>query len=466
MALHVDRREGGVSERHVLVGMTLSRAVLGPIADRWEPALFPSPWANVVAGWCVDHYRKHRTAPGKGIVYYFERWAEGGRDPAVVSLVRGFLEGLSDEYDRLKRTVPAPAVLLDVAGGLFERTRLFELRNQIEACLEVGDVARARECVDRSRKIEIGLGAGINVLADTAAMANALDSRHEVLVEYPGAAGNFFANTLARDSFVSFLGKDKVGKSFFLHDLAWRAVEQRRNTAYFELGDMSQGQVLKRFAARACGRPLDPCRYEYPTSIETPDDKASLPTLETEYRRHSDALTEDDVAAVMKEAALTYGDDRLKLSCHPNSSLSVGGVETILEAWDRDGWRPDVVVLDYVDLAAPIDGRADVRDQVNASWKALRALSQKWHCLVVTATQTDTDGYSARVLARDNFSEDKRKNAHVTGMIGINQSDREKAGGLYRLNWVVARDLEFGEKKCLWLASCLAVANPCVLSTF
>jgi hypothetical protein len=85
---------------------------------------------------------------------------------------------------------------------------------------------------------------------------------------------------------------------------------------------------------------------------------------------------------------------------------------------------------------------------------------------VVTATQTDADSYDAKVLKRGNFSEDKRKYAHVTGMVGINQTDREKAEGLYRLNWVVLRELEFSESKCVWTAGCLAIGNPAIVSTF
>ena len=51
-------------------------------------------------------------------------------------------------------------------------------------------------------------------------------------------------------------------------------------------------------------------------------------------------------------------------------------------------------------------------------------------------------------------------------MVGINQSAEEKDLGLYRLNWVVQRSLDFSEDRCLWTASCLAVNDPCIHSSF
>lgn len=782
MPIKVERRDG-TPERRVLVGMCVSKAVLGPIADRWTPGMFASRWANLVAGWCVTHYRKFRRPPGPGLVAYLESWVGSGRaDKDVVPLVEAFLETLSDEYDRVKRDMGAPDHLLDVAAELFERVQLGELRMRIEACLEAGDVAKARALVDASRKVEIGVGAGVDLLADESAVENAFELRGDDLIEYPGAAGNFFKGALGRDCFVSFLGKEKVGKSFWLEDVAWRAVGQGRNVAYFECGDMSQHQVVRRFAARACGRPVDAGRYEYPTRLDPSGSDKDPPVVETEVRHARAPLGPGDVSAAFGRVADAAGGSRLRLSCHPTASVSVSGIEAVLDGWERDGWSPDVVCIaqgsqvltdrgpvpiefvrnsdrlwdgrnwvthggrvykgirrvityagltatpdhlvytdrgwrtlvesrrlglriaktglggkslrlgpdsfthrpgpqvpvpevrahlrggadlrprpvcavcrrkvggdhqsvpgaiqrlsevftaqafsdtvvaavgsrppavrksqaqgmevlrwsgdqiqvpvgvgrvcvdrqesgfpgsgdgtgsdrqrralrtrqhsvvnppaehrthpeepaytpdaqvpdfvpprhlrgfdaavffqegvdpgadrhalevhpsevwespvwdvvnagpfhrftvqgllvhncvDYADILAPIDPRVEpFREQINMTWKALRGLSQKKHCLVVTATQADADSYTAWRLSRENFSEDKRKLSHVSGMVGINQTQAEKDRGLYRLNWVLLRELDFSESKCLWCASALGAADPCVLSCF
>lgn len=475
MALRTERRDGS-PERRVLIGMVMTRRVLGPIAEKWHAGvgLFASKWGNLIAGWCVSHYRKYHRAPGPSITHYFEAWAEAAQDRETIDAVESFLAGLSDEAERIRDSI-SPDHLLDMAKDLFEKVHLNDLMGRVAAHIERGEVERAREVVDRSRKIEIGTGAGVNVLTAEEAVAAAFEKRSEAIVEYPGAAGNFFRGVcdggygggaaLCRDAFISFMAPEKRGKSFWLGDLAFRAVEQDRNVAYFEVGDMSQDQVIRRIAARASCRPINHCRYEYPLSIESQGGR-NLPNIETDYRTEVHGLSSDEAIEELRRIGEKRGQSRFKLSCHPNSSISVSGIEGILEGWSRDDWRPDVVVIDYADILAGLNSREEPRDQINSTWKALRGLSQRHHCLVVTATQADSASYDQWILSRKNFSEDKRKYAHVTGMVGINQVSAEKDKGVFRLNWIMLRELDFSESKCLWTASCLAVANPCVVSTF
>ena len=124
-----------------------------------------------------------------------------------------------------------------------------------------------------------------------------------------------------------------------------------------------------------------------------------------------------------------------------------------------------MIVIDYADILAMNDAK-DERGQINETWKALRTLSQVFHCLVVTATQADAKSYDTDTMSMANFSEDKRKFAHVTGMFGINQTPPEKNKQLYRLNWLVLRESEFDVNKTVHVASCLKIANPAVCSCF
>ena len=84
----------------------------------------------------------------------------------------------------------------------------------------------------------------------------------------------------------------------------------------------------------------------------------------------------------------------------------------------------------------------------------------------MTATQADAASYKQDTIDSSNFSEDKRKLAHVTGMVGINSSEAEKEFGLQRLNWIVLRESDFNSSRCVHVAGCLDVGNPAILSTF
>ena len=145
---------------------------------------------------------------------------------------------------------------------------------------------------------------------------------------------------------------------------------------------------------------------------------------------------------------------------------SAPSINAVLTGLDRKGWSPDVVVIDYADLLAAPTGYTESRDQINATWKTLRAISQRFHCLVVTATQAKASSYTKGTIDRSDYAEDKRKLAHATGIVGINQDSDEKVMQVMRLNWVVLREWEYSESTCVHVAGCLGLAQPFMLSTF
>lgn len=120
--------------------------------------------------------------------------------------------------------------------------------------------------------------------------------------------------------------------------------------------------------------------------------------------------------------------------------------------------------IDYADILAPVFPKEDKRDQINTTWQMMRRLSQEMHGLVVTATQADADSFNSDLQRRKNFSNDRRKYDHVTGMFALNQTDKEKGEGRMRLNWLQLRDGAFTETKCVHVAGCLAIADPWVCS--
>lgn len=257
-----------------------------------------------------------------------------------------------------------------------------------------------------------------------------------------------------------------VHNTFWLQEMGWQAMMQGCNVAWFACGDMSRDQMLMRMACRAARTPIDDAPYRYPKAIE-PSGGAKETTADLEDRTPLGPLTYKEAKAKLDKLGAKYGKDRIKLAAYPNDTVTVPQLDAHLKRWEANyGWTADVVVIDYADILAPINGQADTRDQINATWKRLRALSQSRHCLVVTATQVKASGYKKELLDKSDFADDKRKFAHVTGMVAINQKGEEKDHQIQRLNWTVLREGEFSESKCLFVAGCFAIANPLVQSTF
>lgn len=449
--------------RTVLVGMVTSDAVLSRLTPKWEKGgLFASRWENLLGFWCVSYFRKYAKAPNKAIEGLFARWAaEHAGDKETVGLVEDFLAGLAGEYASKAKSLN-PEFVVDQAAEHFNEVRLARLRDEIDGDISAGKGSDAFKRLANFRKVEIGLGSYVKVFQDEDAWKRAVRSgvQAESLVKYPGALGEFYGPALARDNFVAFLAPMKRGKSFLMYDLAHRAVMQRRRVAYFQVGDLTEDQQLARIAVRTLRRPLRASKYRYPVSIEK--DKPVW-----EERVVKDSITEEEAWARAKKWHLEKvksADDYLRLSTHANSSLTVEALNARLEDWQADGWVPDIVVIDYADILAAPPGYSESRDGVNHNWKALRRLSQERHCLVVTATQANAASFNERNLDMSHFSEDNRKFAHVTGMVGLNQVDEEKKAGVMRLNWIVLREQEFHRRDFVCVVPCLAIGDPCVLS--
>lgn len=257
-----------------------------------------------------------------------------------------------------------------------------------------------------------------------------------------------------------------VHNTWWLIEMAWRALTQGRRVAFFEVGDMSQRQLLNRFYTRITKYPSDPGVIKIPTYLNHEPDTPNAYT-EFQEKEFDEGLSPERAKSIMRKAQKKYGKDKLKLSVHANSSINVAGMESVLQTWERENqWTPDVVLVDYADILAPPVGVIESRDQINATWKQLRAMSQRRHCLLATATQTDADSYKVGILSRSNFSEDKRKFAHVTGMLGLNVSEEDKDNQITRLNWVLRREKKFSDSKICHVAGCLDIGAPAILSTF
>jgi len=96
----------------------------------------------------------------------------------------------------------------------------------------------------------------------------------------------------------------------------------------------------------------------------------------------------------------------------------------------------------------------------------LRGLNQETNSLLITATQADADAYKQNTLRLSNFSEDKRKYAHVTAFYGLNQDSggREKNLGLMRINELILREDKFDMNRQVTVMQALNIGRPIITS--
>ena len=469
----------GAVIRQVLVGMVTDPIVLAKVALCWDsPGMFSSKWANVIGELCVKYWRKYARVPGPAIETRFRSWGDRhSGDEESLRAGESFLATLSQEYENASPV--SSAYLIDMAGDYFNRTRIRQVAEESLADIDAKDIERAHQRMASYTKIEMGATSGVFPLEDAQALAQMYAQRVKPIIRYDEGLDYFYGGMLRRGALISFVAPEKTGKTTMLLDMAWRAIEQKRRVAFFSVGDETQDQMMQRFAARATGRPFEarswPLTIRIPTHLDPPlgehewDMKRAYeePAKVTHDEIQYDAPPKEKVVArAFAELAERIGDPTLLyLECRASATASVDTIKSSIEGLGPDK-APDVIVIDYADLLVPPTGPKEMRDRINGIWVQLCSMAQTLNCLIVTATQASARSYDAKILDRSHFSEDKRKLAHVTGMIGINVTAAEKAVGVARLNWIGLRNMDFDTRKCCYLAGCMAIGSPTIKSTF
>lgn len=465
--MKVARTYAADEERTLITAMILHSPVLERIAGRLgkKEKCFRSRWANTVSQWCLEYFRRYGKAPRKSIHHLFEKYAATGADKESIELIANFLDGLSQDVISQAKDMNEQFIV-DMASDYFGKVRLERLQQDLEAALERSDRAAAEEALKTYEPIAFGAGDWTDP-TDTQSISEALSmEEHQSVIQFRGALGEFLSPYFERDAFISFVGPEKSGKSFWLMEVAWQAMLQHRRVLYYVIGDMSQHQVMRRLLCRALRRPLRPKTLEIPYQMIREGKNVRLRSKTKEFKN---PITVKRAVEGMQEILQKTGavESRLRLKCCGAGEISASQIEQDVRDEVRKGWVPDAVVLDYADLLAPelIAKGWDFRHQQNESWKVMRRISQNNHLLFVTGTQAAATSYGATLIRKSDFSEDKRKNAHVTGMLGINQMSEEKKQCIYRLNWVFLRDGGWTDSEVVHTAGNWLLACPCIVST-
>lgn len=461
----------GAQERTILTAMIVNDHVLGRIASKWEKGLFRTPYAEDVARECVDYYDTHAKAPGRNIEALMRSWARNHqREEPRVDAVENLLQHVSREYEQGTED-NNPDYILDMAAKHFSLVRMARLAEEINGHVLKGDVERASNCFANFNKLDLSAGSGVDPFNDKEACFSAFRRREQdVLVKYEGALGKLLGATFARDSFVAFSAASKSGKSFWLLDVAFRALCNRKKVAYFQVGDLSEDQILERIYMRAAQHPTE--ADTWPVCIRIPKeirfDSKGVPLLSWSRRNFDEPLSPERAWEAMQDTV----DSRIKsLKCYfkvyTNFSMNVLGIRDELRNWERQyGFIPDVICVDYADLLLPCNSKLEFRHQINDTWHRLRILSAEKHVCLVTVTQVNTRGFDAKYIKASHFSEDRRKLDHVSTMLGNIATDAEKESQISRVNIVRRRKGKFVESKQVHVGSCLALANPCTCSAY
>lgn len=458
--------EGG-REREVLASLIWDEAVLASAVTSFgqSASLFRSDLSNYIVQWAVCYYQKYHKAPGDDIGLLPAELSE--KDSALSGRLASLIESLP------KPTSNNSARLLDLAVSYFEKVQIERLADFLRAKITRDDTQGCVDAINSFSRITSGVTHGVNPLTDDAALKAAFDDNTAIsLLKFKNEdSRQFFGDTFSRSSFVVINASEKAGKSSLLLEFALMAVYQGCKVAYFEAGDMSQPQVFRRIYQRIAKHPRRAGTVKIPKSISVNAESYGKDAqIDVQFKTVD--FQEDMSWQIADEACKKWRIDlsekgiNWKFSAHPQN-LTVPGIVTILDEWERvDGFIPDFIIIDYADILVPVIKINEFRHQINDTFSRLRGLSLDRKCCVLTATQASAGAWDADIMTRQFLSEDKRKAAHPTAILGLTASQEERASQVAKLNYLVRRDDVCDESACLYLAQSLAICSPMVKTYF
>lgn len=134
----------------------------------------------------------------------------------------------------------------------------------------------------------------------------------------------------------------------------------------------------------------------------------------------------------------------LKVHEFPSGTFSPNQLRAMLDRYRAKGINFDLVVVDYADIMAPNFRFNDVIENSKSIYVDLRAIAQEFDVAMLTATQTNREGYKATVAKAEHVAEDFNKVRTVDLMISINITDEERSKGEARLYFAASRNQESG----------------------
>ncbi len=203
-----------------------------------------------------------------------------------------------------------------------------------------------------------------------------------------------------RSTLTTFIAPTGAGKSMFLVNCGAAAVEQGLNVAYISL-EMADWKIGLRFDSYYSGVPIN----DVPGNQD-----AVMATVNSKVK------------------------GRLFIKEWPTKTATVQTIRAYLQRLQATKeFVPDMVIVDYADLLRGGKGYNDKRFELEGVYEELRALSQEFNVVVITADQTNRSGLDMEVVTIGQIGESYAKATVCDVIMTISRRMEDKQANCGRL---------------------------------
>jgi hypothetical protein len=424
----------GSIERKLITSLIMDDKFLKQIAPIIKPTLLKTSYAKEVATWVLEYYASYNEAPKKQIQdIYLEKRSSVSYDEDTAESIATFLQSLSTEY-----TGSNLDYSVDQAESYLKIRSLELFKEDMEKAIATNDPVKGEALIANFSRVGKQEGEGISISFDNNAIYGAYTNEDEALFTYPAALGEVCGSPI-RGDLSAVLAPVKRGKSFFLWQAAEFAMMAGCKVAFFSL-EMTKAQVIRRAWNSLTASTKKEMELDIPYfDLKDEDEDGKYEICYKTVNRFPVPL--DSIETLQRKLRTKFRGGDCRLFAIPGYSSTV---EDIISHLDNmmyyDNFIPDVVIIDYADILRASNGAGkEYRHQLNDIWLKLRWLARSRNIHVISASQTNRGGF-AKDLSNEDIAEDMRKLAHVSNMVGLNQTRKEKENGIIRVVDLLQRE--------------------------
>ena len=371
------------------------------ICDYLSPAIFKNKDIKPVVGILLDFFKKNNTIPSNTEIKVYLK------DDNLKQNFKSVLTKIVDIDKKFNRE----ELLKNTEQFLKERhvfNALLEAADKLDS--KTLDTFKLLSKIEHAVNIDLSSSYGVNLFNDIEHFLTELN-RDEPTISTGWKwldhklDGGFLENGRA---LYLFMGETNVGKSIFLGNIATNIAMTGRKVLLITL-EMSEIMYSKRLASSI-------------TKIPMSDLKTQQQTLKQ----------------LLKETKEQNNNSSILIKEFPPSTVNPGQIGAFIKKLTQTGYKPDAIVLDYLNLINSPQG-INSYERVMFVAQKVRALSYEFNCPIISATQVNRTGYGVDSPGLETISESTGLAATADTICTIWQKEEDKELGVVNLGVVKNR---------------------------
>jgi len=312
-----------------------------------------------------DYKKKYKVHPTLDILKTVigTQFSEG-KDPATKQLA-GFVEMMGIDFNKIEEK----EYIKEQALNFCRKQRVQETILKVVPLLKSSSFEEIQSLLGAALKLGTDVDQGHDYIED-------FEKRYSHNIRKPVPSGWEEIDKITKGGF----GRKELhvliaitggGKSMALVNIASAALKEGKNVVYYTL-ELSEEIVGNRF---------DSCITDIP--------------LDDLHKEKGDILTK-----------IKSVPGKLVIKEYPSKRATPKTIENHINRLTQNGFKPDVVIVDYADLLRAGSSGKDFRPKaLEEMYEELRAIGQINECVMVTASQTNRTGVNADVVSMDSIAD-------------------------------------------------------------